>query len=228
MADSPNSADAAPAYVPAAPKVNSSDPKKIEEVPLEIGVPKKDDSSKKKEAKAAEAPKPGEQDGFDVTRPFRYGWAFISGTVGDTLDGIATGGRNGFWIGIAIGIFLCIGGGIAAPALVVMASSIALCSVAGILLGGVAGLISGGVNGMTDEAHRDGSDKPVQKAPARGIGIAKPRSQGLSFAEYDAVQDKREEIMYDRMQQQAAENRADDKTYWQDSVADRMSWMKGR
>ncbi len=145
--------------------------------------------------------------GFDATRPFRYGWRFLSGTLMGTGNGIGEGGRKGFLAGLAIGVLCCIGGGLSAGTLFLPA-------IYGLLIGGVVGGVFGVATGGVKRVMKGAKKEDDEAARATG-GIA---VQGRDFRDVYRQKDRAGDYNFERMMQQEREDRRDYNTYWQDHV----------
>lgn len=169
--------------------------------------------------------------GNDWTRPFRYSWAFVKGTLYDTFDKAAHLGHAGFYIGMAVGVlsFFATGGvaGIGAFGALVMNVlwNGVLGAGIGMAAGGVLGAVTGGMRGWSRASRKEKyADELATREDERET--AAPR--GFSYRDVMARNDVATNYNYDRAQQIARENQRDDSTFWRDRVDNERSFHHHR
>lgn len=154
--------------------------------------------------------------GAAVMRPMRYTGSFVKGTFTGFVDGIANGGRKGFWAGLGLGIFA----GIASGAVIATALPMAI---GGLALAGAAGAVIGAVRGGTGavglEHRRDKYANEVsERQSARAAREARTQSYHTDHRESFARRTGAANYNFERQLQQERENDRDYGTYWQDRV----------
>ena len=164
----------------------------------------------------------GVKAGFDLMRPFRYTWGFISGTITRGLDGISNGTSKGMKLGAVMGLFLAFVAPGVLPTL--MATNILWAAGVGALAGGMAGGVLGGAVGMAtggmkgvarlQRAEKYAEDL-LEKQQAKKVHR---RLDAPDYREHYQQHMARRDYMFDRFRQAQAENDADRRTYWQDHV----------
>lgn len=156
--------------------------------------------------------------GFDITRPFRWGWAGVKGLVGGTLDGGANWGRKGFWIGIGAGAIV----GILTGGLGYLFMGAVAGLVAGAGAGAVLGGITGGVGNVARERRREKyADEVAERqelSAARQSRQSSAPSYTPGYREGSSVRQSTANYNFERALQQERENDRDYSTYWQDRV----------
>lgn len=150
--------------------------------------------------------------GFDARRPFRMGWAFISGTFEYGLNHSSSWGRRGMWAGVGLGILAAISG---AGLILPIAGAVA--GLAAGAVGGMAfGAVTGGVKGVArvkriennaEAVAERAKDKPIrERAVAEGPDYRAAARQQRQRANYaiDRVLQEQRELQYDSWVDRAA------------------------
>lgn len=175
--------------------------------------------------------------GFDPMRPFRYGKAFIGGTILDGLNGMANWGRRGLKWGLGGGVLAAIGlpalnlslglsgtaaaigselfgiAAVTAPALLPVVMCVAVGFLACAALGTAHGLLTGGMRALNREHRRDKyAEDLVQR---RTIRDKAPSSRADYRAQLRA-REARSDFMTAYSLEREAEARRDASTYWSD------------
>lgn len=222
-------ADEAPVAPAPKPRTQSANSKSYADIE-KAAIAKAEAAAKKKNegkpAASQAAPAPAKR--ADFFQPGRDILGFTGSTVKGTLNGIARGGKIGFFTGLAAGVVGSImsGAGISAAMLILtpLGMGIAFCAV-----GGAIGLFQGARAGLPHHrAARATSNDAVQsQGAARPAGIGR-----AALAEYHQERKEISDFNYDRMQQQQNENKQDFNQYdtsWQDRVGagSRGGWAKG-
>lgn len=171
--------------------------------------------------------------GTDPMRPLRYGRAFITGTIGDGLDGMANWGRRGLKWGAIAGIVTPLAVSVM-PALVTLPGVLgaaaafaaggfiapvigfaAVAFAAGVVLGAAHGLATGGMRAMNREIRRDTyAEDLVQRAKVQKAAPAPT----VDYRQAYYASQQRKGLIAQQLMAREDEKAADDKTYWQSST----------
>lgn len=144
-------------------------------------------------AKAPTLPAPKRM-GFDPTRPFRFGWNGLTGSIKGTLDGMASLGRKGAFAGLAFGVLMCIGAGMA-PGILIGGFGIGL--LGGAVIGGLVGGATGGVKGVQRAYRREKyADELAEHQAARATRPVMGRAPSSGYDYRDVYQAQRRAANY--------------------------------
>lgn len=147
----------------------------------------------------------------DYARPFRYIYNFTTGTLTETLDGIAIWGRNGLKMGAIGGATIGLAMGSIAPIVGLGLAAFTVCAA----VGGALGLLTGGAHAVARQ-HR--GEKYAEDLVVRSK-IQKSAGVGIHRADYrQSLRDKQIEEGYKTqfIQARMAEEAKDTSTYWRD------------
>ncbi len=207
------------------PRINSPSDKKDPDAKIEAQVKRDlEEDAKKQKAEEAKAVKKADKSNaaepVQLT-PIQRAMAFASGTFSGFGNGVANGGRYGFYAALALVVIGGIGFGASAiPTLLVL--GVPGLMLAGMALGATAGTLVGGAREVARKERGDDEDVVLQTPRQR------PHS-GMNYQERREAQQDRVEVNFDRLQQQQRVDRQDANTYWRDEVSNRSGggWARG-
>ena len=179
-------------------------------------------------ASGADTVKP-QRMGFDPTRPFRYAFSFLWGTAKGLMNGMATGGQKGLWLGVMTAL-LCLyippffgaasvalapllGFGMQGGVVANLMVGGGVGFLAGATLMSAVGTVTGGVREITRNARREkDADDLAAARDRRG-----PRY--ISYRDRYEQQKRNDAYNRDRLQQIDRISENDTGTYWRDQVS---------
>ena len=149
----------------------------------------------------------------DIFRPFRRAGTFIGGTITETLNGIAHGGRKGLWVGLGLGIVAGIAsGGILVPAVLGAAGGFGI----GVLAEGARGLLTGGYKALGRQMRGERyADDLIERSK---VQHAAGRYRNGSREAYRRNQQLDDSIRTNMILERQNEINNDYNTYWRDQV----------
>jgi hypothetical protein len=155
---------------------------------------------------------------FGPMRRLRYGAAFVTGTLSETLSGARRWGRQGLWAGVGIGILA----GIATGSLGVLLFCVVAATITGVALGAAQGILLGG-HRETSRIHRTeryADDLLVRRQMQDAASISPSRgSRRRAASEAADARQNREDRLQQIIAEREAENTRDYNTYWQERVS---------
>jgi hypothetical protein len=158
----------------------------------------------------------GAKAGFDPLRPVRMAKGFIGGTFNNTLNGAASWGRRGMWVGLGLALLAVVAGAFPAIGLAGIFAAGVVGLVAGAALGGGIGLLTGGAMGVGRSMR---AEKYASDLQAKQTGKAHQPGSDYRGAYASAQSDKAQgNYITDRTLQQEREIRQEESTYWRDTV----------
>ena len=152
--------------------------------------------------------------GFDPLRPLKVGRKFVDGTIVEGLNGMATYGRKGLWVGIGLGILAAIATGGLAP--------LFMCAMGGFAVGAgggtLKGVLTGGINAVgRDHRAKVYADDLVQRKNVQNQAAPNPHDYRKAYHD----QQQSNSYLIGQNLVRTREATQDFNTYWQDREAGR-------
>ncbi len=202
------------------PKAGGDDDAKIKaQVELDL----KEEAKKNQEAAEAQQ-KADRADGkaAELT-PLGRTLTYAGGTLKGGLNGMATGGRFGFWAALIAMVVVGFGAGLSASiAGQMLFLGIPAIMLVGVAIGGVVGLVTGGPGELARKERGDDGHAPA-------LGPKRRAYQTMNYQEAREAQQDHQENIFDKLQQQERVDRHEASTYWRDQVQNQpsASWSRG-